>query len=644
MIKAKNDEHLLAGHGHEHDHHEHSGHTEVILYFIGLAGFLFALFLSNALLKNVLFLLTFLLSGYHIIIEGFIDTVKHSLRLKKFYPNVHLLMTFAAVGAILIGEFMEAALLILIFAGAHYLEDYAQSKSTKEIASLLEMHPKNARKLHPDGQIEIVDVTEVKIGDQLLVLNGDQIPADGIVLSGRSTVDESAITGESIPVEKNAGDIVYASTINGDGTLTMEVTKDSSDSVFAKIIELVQQTKTNISKTAITIQHFMPLYVTAVLLIAPLFFIIGYFGLKWTFDVSFYRTMVFLIAASPCALAVTDIPATLSALSNLAKRGVLFKGGASLANLADLKAVAFDKTGTLTEGAPSVSDVHFDEQLPEEQKQFYRSIIASMERKANHPLAEAILRHFGDAAIFDMEVDNEIGRGLSGKFQQKTYKIGKPSIVGEVSSQLQEVTNRLENEGKTVVYFCEEDKVICVIGIQDAPKDSAKKAIQYFKTENIYTVMLSGDAERTAKAIGEQLGIDEVRGNVLPEEKAVKIRELKNDYPVIAMFGDGVNDAPALATADIGIAMGKGTDIAIDVADGVLMKNDLGEIAYAHRLAKKLRKIVWQNIAIALSVVLFLIFINFFGFANMTFAVVVHEGSTLLVILNGLRLLRGLKD
>src|SRR5690606_15910154 len=266
MIKAKNDEHLLSGHGHEHDHHEHSGHTEVILYFIGLAGFLFALFLSNALLKNVLFLLTFLLSGYHIIIEGFIDTVKHSLRLKKFYPNVHLLMTFAAVGAILIGEFLEAALLILIFAGAHYLEDYAQSKSTKEIASLLEMHPKNARKLHPDGQIEIVDVTEVKIGDQLLVLNGDQIPADGIVLSGRSTVDESAITGESIPVEKNAGDIVYASTINGDGTLTMEVTKDSSDSVFAKIIELVQQTKTNISKTAFTIQHFMPLYVTAVLL------------------------------------------------------------------------------------------------------------------------------------------------------------------------------------------------------------------------------------------------------------------------------------------------------------------------------------------------------------------------------------------
>src|SRR5690606_23598258 len=181
-------------------------------------------------------------------------------------------------------------------------------------------------------------------GDQLLVLNGDQIPADGIVLSGRSTVDESAITGESIPVEKHAGDIVYASTINGDGTLTMEVTKDSSDTVFAKIIELVQQTKTNISKTAFMIQHFMPLYVTAVLLIAPLFFIVGYFGLTWTFDVSFYRTMVFLIAASPCALAVTDIPATLSALSNLAKRGVLFKGGASLANLADLKAVVFDKT------------------------------------------------------------------------------------------------------------------------------------------------------------------------------------------------------------------------------------------------------------------------------------------------------------
>lgn len=644
MISAKEQKQMFIEHSHGHEHHEHSGKVEIILFAIGLISFIIALLVPNLMIQNILFSLAIILSGYHIIIEGFLDTIRDSFHQRKFLPNVHILMTFAGIGAMVIGEFREAALLILIFAGAHYLEDYTQSKSTKEISNLLKLHPTNARRLKPNGEIELIDVKDVKVGDQLIVLNGDQIPTDGIVRSGRSTVDESAITGESIPVEKNIGDVVFASTINGDGTLTMEVTKDSTETVFAKIIELVNQTKTNLSKTAATIQKFMPIYVTSILIIAPLFFVVGYFLLQWSFEVSFYRTMVFLIAASPCALAVTDIPATLSALSNLAKRGVLFKGGSTLANLADLSLVAFDKTGTLTKGVPTVTDVFFKEDVTEEKQQLYKSIIVSMERKANHPLAEAIVRHFHDIETIDLEVKNEIGQGLIGIYNGTVYQIGKPTSVTKVDKGLNDLTEKFEQEGKTVVYFVIEDEVVALIAIQDIPKENAKNAIQYFKNENIRTVMISGDAKRTVEAIGKQLNIDEIRGNVLPEEKANIISKLKKEFPIVAMIGDGVNDAPALVTADIGIAMGKGTDMAIDVADGVLMKDDLNKFVYTHRLAKKLRKIVWQNISIALFVVAFLMVINIFGIVNMTLAVIIHEGSTLLVILNGLRMLRGLDE
>src|SRR5690625_3602781 len=354
--------------------------------------------------------------------------------------------------------------------------------------------------------------------------------------------------------------------------------------------------------------------------------------------------MVFLIATSPCALAVTDVPATLSAISNLAKRGVLFKGGSYLSNLSDLTAVAFDKTGTLTTGKPVVTEVYFAEEVTEEQQKEYESIIVSMESKSNHPLAVAIIQYYDTVSAKELEVENIIGVGLVAKVKDGTYKIGKPTSIEVVPEDIQKQTEVFEHEGETVVYFGTEEKVLGLIAIQDVPKETSKDAIQYFKHQKIHTVMITGDAKRTGEAIGRQLEIDEVRGNVLPEEKAEIISELKDEYPVIAMLGDGVNDAPALVTADVGVAMGEGTDIAIDVADAVLMKNDLTRFAYTHKLAKKLRKIVWQNIFIALFVVLFLIVINIMGKVNMAVAVLIHEGSTLLVILNGLRLLRGVVD
>lgn len=641
--KVKTESHIHKQ-AYTHDDHDHGGITAVILFFVGLVIFIVALFLPKGLTQNILYTATLILSGYHIIIEGFTDTIKQTYRRKKFLPNVHILMTLAAIGAMIIGEFREAGLLILIFAGAHYLEEYAEGRSQKEITNLLHLNPTQARKIKANGDVEIVDVGELNVGDHVSILNGDQIPTDGIVLTGVSTVDEAAITGESIPAEKSKGDSLFGSTINGDGTLTMEVTKDSSDTVFAKILELVSQSQTNVSRTARIIQRIEPKYVTTVLILAPLFYLAGLYLFNWTQYDSFYRTMVFLIATSPCALAVTDIPASLSAISNLAKRGVLFKGGAYLSNVSDITAVAFDKTGTLTQGKPVVTDIYFNEGITGAKRQKYETIIVSMENKSNHPLANAIVEYFSEIKAKEMDVENVIGVGLVGEMNDRTYKIGKPTSVTDVPTDIKEQTEELEYDGKTVVYFSDEEAVVGLIAIQDIPKETSKEAIRYFKDEGIHTIMITGDAERTGAAIGRQLELDAVRGNVLPEEKAEIITELKNEYPVMAMVGDGVNDAPALVTADIGVAMGEGTDIAIDVADAVLMRNDIKRFAYAHRLAKKLRKIVWQNIFIALFVVLFLLTINIFGKINMSLAVLIHEGSTLVVILNGLRLLRGVED
>lgn len=625
-------------HNRDNDH-SHGGNIAMILYFIGLITFLIGLFVPGTL-KTFLNLTALVLSGYHIIIDGFMDTYYKTIERKKFTPNVHILMTLAAIGAAIIGEYREAALLILIFAGAHFLEHYAENKSNKEITNLLNLNPTTARRIKANGEVEIVDVAQLKIGDQLSILNGDQIPTDGIVISGTSSVDQAAITGESIPVEKNEGDDLFGSTINGTGVLVMEVTKDSSDTVIAKIIELVSQTQNNISKTAALIKRIEPIYVTTVIILTPFFYLAGLYIFGWTSYDSFYRTMVFLIATSPCALAATDIPATLSAISNLAKRGVLFKGGSYLSNLSELTAVAFDKTGTLTTGKPVVTETYFGNVITSEQQALFEKIILSMESKSNHPLAQAILKHYTKITPIDIEVENIIGVGLVATYENLTYKIGKPSSYATIPADIEKQTAIFEHEGKTVVYFGSEDEVLALIAIQDVPKETSKKAIQYFKEKNIHTVMITGDAKRTGEAIGAQLGLDEVRGNVMPEEKAMIIAQLKEKHSVVAMLGDGVNDAPALVTADVGVAMGEGTDIAIDVADAVLMKNDLTKFSYTHQIAEKLRKIVIQNIFLALAVVVLLVIFNMTGQMNMTYAVIIHEGSTLVVILNGLRMLK----
>ena len=636
-------------HHHQHteaasscSHHHHHGKQPVILYVVGLVLYFIALLspLPESL-SNLLMLSAMVVAGYQVIFEGIGETITESIRLKKFWPNVHILMTLAAIGAVFLGDYDEGALLILIFSGAHFLEEYAEGRSKREITALLKMNPTKARLRQENGEYAMVEVETLKIGDQLKVLPGDQVPTDGVILEGSSTLNESSINGESMPQEKTVGAEVYGSTINGQGTFTMTVTKVASDTIFAKILTLVNQSQSRLSPTATKIKQIEPLYVKTVIAIVPLFILSGIVIFQWGWYPSFYRGMVLMISASPCALAASAIPASLSGISNLAKRGVLFKGGSYLANLADVQAVAFDKTGTLTQGNPAVTDVYF---IDETKASDWTKIIVSMENSANHPLAKAMLRHFDQVSPIALDVQNDIGKGLKTIYEGKEYKIGKQDFFANIASELLVQTERLTKLGKNVVFFGENDHVVGYLAMMDLPQPTALSVIDYLNTQGIQTVMITGDATLTGQAVGDLLGISQVKGNVLPEQKSTIITELQQQYGKTVMLGDGINDAPALVQADIGFAMGDGTDVAIDVADAVIMKNDLTRFKYAHQVSKKLDRIVWQNMIFSMLIVALLVVFNFFGKIEIGLGVFVHEGSTLVVILNGLRLLLPIKE
>lgn len=639
-METTKEQHSQEKEKHNHDHDHNHGKMPIILYFIGLALAIVALFLSGEyqLIKNIMFSLATISAGYHVIVlEGLGETIENTKANNKFTPNSHILMGLAAIGASAIGNFWEGTLLILIFSGAHFLEDYAEGRSRREITKLLEMNPTTARLILPDGNTKIVDVSELTVGDQLQVLNGDQVPIDGVILSGSTSIDESSINGESIPNEKTKGDTVFGSTINGTGTFTMEVTKENEDTVFSKILQLVNQNQDNQTKAASIIQKFEPKYVTVVLIAIPLFVLLAPVLLDWTWSQSIYRGLVLLVAASPCALAAATVSVTLSTTSNLAKKGVLSKGSSYLSQLADTQAIAFDKTGTLTKGKPEVTNYYFADSVNEEN---IIDIVVALEKESNHPLADAILRKFEQKNKLTIEVENQIGKGLTGDYNGRNYRIGKPTSFDNVENEYIRLNKEWASEGKTVVYVAEDENVIGLIALMDIPSEHAKETINYFKEHGIHTTLITGDSEMTGKAVAEQLGIDEVIANVMPEDKSRIIDEQKEKYGVTAMVGDGVNDAPALVNADVGIAMGEGTDVAVEVSDLVLMKNNLSKLVQSHNIATKMNRVIWQNIFFSMAVVVFLIIASFLGLTDIAISVFLHEGSTLVVILNGLRLLK----
>ena len=639
-METTKEQHSQEKEKHNHDHDHNHGKMPIILYFIGLALAIVALFLSGEyqLIKNIMFSLATISAGYHVIVlEGLGETIENTKANNKFMPNSHILMGLAAIGASAIGNFWEGTLLILIFSGAHFLEDYAEGRSRREITKLLEMNPTTARLILPDGNTKIVDVSELTVGDQLQVLNGDQVPIDGVILSGSTSIDESSINGESIPNEKTKGDTVFGSTINGTGTFTMEVTKENEDTVFSKILQLVNQNQDNQTKAASIIQKFEPKYVTVVLIAIPLFVLLAPVLLDWTWSQSIYRGLVLLVAASPCALAAATVSVTLSTTSNLAKKGVLSKGSSYLSQLADTQAIAFDKTGTLTKGKPEVTNYYFADSVNEEN---IIDIVVALEKESNHPLADAILRKFEQKNKLTIEVENQIGKGLTGDYNGRNYRIGKPTSFDNVENEYIRLNKEWASEGKTVVYVAEDENVIGLIALMDVPSEHAKETIDYFREQGIHTTLITGDSEMTGKAVAKQLGIDEVIANVMPEDKSRIIDEQKEKYGVVTMVGDGVNDAPALVNADVGIAMGDGTDVAVEVSDLVLMQNDLSKLVQSHNISTKMNRVIWQNVILSMAVVAFLVVVSFLGLTDIAISVIIHEGSTLVVILNGLRLLR----
>ncbi|MBM6439647.1 heavy metal translocating P-type ATPase [Lacticaseibacillus rhamnosus] len=605
-------------------------------YLLGVAAFIGGLFITQPLARAGLLIAAAVAAGYHVIAEGVTETIQDSKKQHRFAPNIHILMALAAVGAIAIGSYEEAAMLILIFAGADFLEDYVENKSRKEITALLAMAPLEARRYGHDGEFEVVPVAALKIGDRLQILNGAQVPTDGVIIAGTASLDESAISGESIPREKQVGDEVFGGTLNGQSTFDMRVTKASDETVFAKIIQMVQTAQATPTKMASVIQRFEPLYVKVVLAALPLVFLAGPLLLHWSWMTSVYRTIVFLVAVSPCALAASAVPATLAGISNLARHGVLFKGGRYLANLTQLKAIAFDKTGTLTKGTPTVTDSEFAADVDQAA---VMAVVTAMEKQSNHPLANAIVAHYPATDVVIDTVHNEIGKGLTADYQGHTYTVGKPQRFTHAPALFRQRAMALGQQGKTVIFVAVDQTVVGLIALMDEAKSSAKAAIAYLKHHDIQPVMITGDAKQTGEAVAADLGIKQVVTNVLPDQKVAVVKQLQETMRPIAMVGDGVNDAPALANAEVGIAMGSGTDVAIDVADVVLIKNDLSRLAFAHQVSTKMNRIVVENLVFSMAVVLLLVTLNVLQLTNIAWGVFLHEGSTLMVILNGLRLL-----
>ncbi|AOM83830.1 heavy metal translocating P-type ATPase [Salisediminibacterium beveridgei] len=618
-------------------------HRELI--FAGLGGlFLFIGFILDRQEVSTAAVLFFILSygvgGYYKAKEGLYDLLNNT-RL-----NAEILMILAAVGAASIGYWEEGAILIFIFSISGALETYTMQKSEKDLSSLISLAPDTATIITTDGDHKTIPLDDVAIGDRVLVRPNERIPVDSVVLQGHSTVDESTLTGEAVPVEKIEGSELFNGTLNNSSSLTVEVTRRNEDSLFQKMITLVQQAKTERPETQRWIEKIEGPYVITVLIITALMLIIPYTVFGWPFTDTFYRAMVLLVVASPCAIVASVMPAMLSAISTGARNGVLMKGGVFMEQLSKADVIAFDKTGTITEGAPKVT--HF---LTHDQESRVLDIVSAIEKQSNHPLAEAIVsycdRHVpkGKEKVELNNVEDVTGFGVKASVNGDAWYVGSLSYmkrmdVAKQDDQWMSTITAWQKEGNTIVCVAKNHELAGVFAIKDQLRKGVKETLETLHKNGIRTVMITGDQEQTAKAIAQEAGVSEWFSESLPEEKVRKVEKLKESYTSVIMVGDGVNDAPALAKADIGIAMGSGTDVAIDTADLVLMKNDLSRINLSVNLSKRMNRVIIQNLIFSVSVILILISANFFQSLTLPMGVIGHEVSTILVILNGLRLLK----
>jgi Cd2+/Zn2+-exporting ATPase len=559
-------------------------------------------------------------------------------------PDMNLLMTIAVLGAVGIGEWFEAATVTFLFAVSLVLEAWSVGRARRAVEALLDLTPPTARLQREDGSEVEVPPEQIEVGVIFTVKPGERIPLDGRVVRGSSEVNQAPITGESVPIEKGPNDEVYAGTINGDGALAIESTKPAEDTTLARIIRMVGEASSRRAPSEQWVERFARVYTPAVLALAAAVFLVPPLALEGSWALWFYRSLVLLVIGCPCALVISTPVSIVAALACAARNGVLVKGGVHLETPAQLQAIAFDKTGTLTEGEASVVEViplagHTEKEVLER--------AAAMEARSSHPIARAVIAHAKSRRIDPIPADDfQVlpGKGAAARFNGKTYWLGSHRYLEERGQETGDVHQKLEalaQAGRTVVVIGNESHVCGIIALADAVRPEARAVLQSLRDAKVkHIVMLTGDSEGTAREIARQTGVDEVLAELLPEDKVAAMQGLVARFGSVAMVGDGVNDAPVLGRATLGIAMGAaGSDAAIEAADIALMSDDLAKIPWLVHHSRRTVAVVRQNITFALSVKAVFVILTFLGQSSLWGAIAADMGASLLVIFNGLRLL-----
>ncbi|MCE5034682.1 heavy metal translocating P-type ATPase [Staphylococcus cohnii] len=583
----------------------------------------FALMPVEGIYSSIAFYIAIFFLGFYASKNAVIETIRERS------PNVDLLMILAAIGAVIINYESEGALLLLIFAGAEVLENYATSKSTKAISELMSHLPSTASRIGADGEITEIPTEELIQGDIVLVAKGEQIPIDGQA-DRQVSVNEAALTGESVPVVKEKDEEVFAGTVNDGNSFRLTVTKTSDDTIFSNIVRMVEEAQRRPSKLSKTIDRIESKYVISVLIGVPVFIAILYFFNNLGFEESFYRGMVMLTVASPCALVASATPATLSAISNGAKNGILFKGGAAMEALSTMDILYSDKTGTLTYGDFVVKEYAAGEDTLKE--------VVTIEQHSSHPIAEAIVKKFKTLDLDSVDDSEPVEEIVGSGMKKGDIIVGKPDAFKDYTDP----SNYRDQiiAGNTNIFVGESGQITGYFSLADQVRDEAVHAVENFQNSDIEVVLLTGDNETVAEKVAGEVGITDYTASCLPEDKVRFVNESQKKSKIVGMIGDGINDAPALANADIGIAMGSGSSVAMESSDVVIVKNNLQKLFYSFMLSNRLNRIILANIIFSISVIVILVLLNIFGLLNLPTAVLFHEGSTILVILNGLRLLR----
>lgn len=583
----------------------------------------FVLMPMEATISRFSFYFAIFFLGFFAAQNAIVETIKAKS------PNVDLLMILAAIGAVIINYESEGALLLLIFAGAEVLEDYASNKSTKAISELMAQVPSTAQILQANGDVVEVPTDELEVGDTIVVSKGEQIPIDGIT-DRETMVNEAALTGESVPTIKEKAAEVFAGTINEGNAIHLKVNKRSDETVFSNIIRMVEEAQNRPSKVSKFIDRIESKYVIGVLIGVPIFIFILYTFNDLSFAESFYRGMVMLTVASPCALVASATPATLSAISNGARNGVLFKGGAAMEALSTMDILYSDKTGTLTYGAFKIVDADLDEAVLKE--------VVFMEQQSSHPIAVAIVAAHKTLNLDSVDQNEAVEEVAGSGMRKGDILVGKPSAF-EGYEQFDYFYEKAL-PGNTNIFVGKDNTVVGYLSLADEVRKESATAVKGFQEEGIHVALLTGDNELVAAKVAKEVGITDYVASCTPEDKINYVNESQAKDKVVGMIGDGINDAPALANADIGIAMGSGSSVAMESSDVVIVKNNLEKLLYSFKLSYRLNRIIVGNVAFSIGVILILIVLNVFGLLNLPLAVLFHEGSTILVILNGLRLLR----